>query len=404
MSDTRGHPVSGVCAPLGFSAAGVAAGLKPSGKDDLAVVLSDTPAAAAAVFTTNQMAAAPIRVSREHVADGTARAVVVNSGNANACTGATGLEDARAMARAAAAALDVSESDVVVASTGVIGVPMPIDAVIDGIGSLAGAASRDGGPAAATAIMTTDTFPKEAVATVEVDGSTYSVGGMAKGAGMIRPDMATMLCFLTTDAPLSTRAAVVALRLAVDSSFHRITVDGETSTNDMCLLLANGAAGGQPMEPGSSAHDAVAAAVADVCGRLARMIVEDGEGATKLVEVVVEGARDEVEALAAARAVAESALFKCAVFGGDPNWGRVVSAVGASRAHVDPDAIEVRFGDVPLAQGGCAVPFDAKDAEAALAGREVEVVVDLNVGDARATILTCDLTHDYVRINAEYTT
>ena len=404
MSDTPGHPVTGVCAPLGFRAVGAATGLKPSGKEDLAIVFSDVPAAAAAVFTTNQMAAAPIRVAREHVADGTGRAVVVNSGNANACTGAAGLEDARAMARTAAAALDVAESDVVVASTGVIGVPMPIDAVLAGIASLAGDISVNGGASAASAITTTDTFPKEAAVAVDVGGATCTVGGMAKGSGMIRPDMATMLCFITTDAPLSAEAAREALAGAVDSSFNRITVDGESSTNDMCLLLANGAAGGASIEPGSSACGVIAEAVAEVCALLARMIVEDGEGATKLVEVVVEGARDEDEAAAAARAVAESALFKCAVFGGDPNWGRVVSAVGASEAYVDPDAIEVRFGGVLLAEGGCAVPFDYEEAAAALTDREIEVVVGLNVGEATASILTCDLTYEYVRINAEYTT
>jgi glutamate N-acetyltransferase/amino-acid N-acetyltransferase len=252
--------------------------------------------------------------------------------------------------------------------------------------------------------MTTDTFPKESSAAVEVEGVTYTVGGMAKGSGMIRPDMATMLCVMTTDAPLGPEAAGAALRAAVDASFHRITVDGETSTNDMVLLLANGAAGGARVEPGSAAYESVAGAVADVSARLARMVVEDGEGASKLVEVIVEGARSEQEAEAAAMAVAESALFKCAVFGGDPNWGRVVSAVGASAARVDSEAIEVRFGSVVLAENGRAVPFDEKAAAEALAGDEVEVLVHLHVGDARASVLTCDLTYDYVRINAEYTT
>lgn len=403
------HPHShadrtGVCAPAGFRAAGAATGLKASGKEDLALVLSKERAAAAAVFTTNQMAAAPVRVARSCVADGWAQAIVVNSGNANACTGAAGVEHAKTMAAAAAGSLGVSEEDVVVASTGVIGVPLPIDAVLDGITSVAGDLSEHGGASAARAIMTTDTFPKEATETVDAGGTVYTIGGMAKGAGMIRPDMATMLCILTTDAPLSPSATSAALGAAVESSFHRITVDGESSTNDMCLLMANGAAGGEPIESGSSAYDAVAGAVADVCGLLARMIVEDGEGATKLVEVVVEGARDESEAVAAARAVAESPLFKCAVFGGDPNWGRVVSAVGASEAHVDPDSIEVRFGDVVLAEGGSAVPFDEEEAAAVLATREIEVVVGLNVGEARATVLTCDLTYEYVRINADYTT
>jgi glutamate N-acetyltransferase / amino-acid N-acetyltransferase len=392
----------GVTAAKGFSAAGVSAGLKKTGRPDVMLLLSDRPAAAAAVFTTNQVVAAPVIVSREHVADGRIRAVVANSGNANACTGERGLANARAMASAAAEALDVAATDVFVASTGVIGVPLPAALVVSGIGEAAERMDTQGGESAATAIMTTDTFPKQAAVGAEAQGRKYTVGGMAKGSGMIRPDMATMLAFVTTDAPLTAEACAAALARASETSLNRITVDGETSTNDCCLLMANGAVGGEEIGPDSAAFAQLADAVAVVCGELARMIVRDGEGATKLIAVTVAGAVSDADAATAAMSVASSALFKCAMFGGDANWGRVASAAGASKAKVDPDLIEVRFGDIVTCLGGTAVAFDEDAAAALLALEEVEVTVDLHLGGGAATVWTCDLTYDYVRINADY--
>jgi glutamate N-acetyltransferase/amino-acid N-acetyltransferase len=392
----------GVTAPGGFTAAGVSAGIKKAGRLDVALVAAGSPVPAAAVFTTNAVAAAPVVVSRTHVAGGYARAVVVNSGNANACTGAAGLEAALAMAEAAGAALGCAPQEVVVASTGVIGVPLPVETVVGGIAAAAAALDAASGPLAAQAIMTTDTFVKQCAVSVEVGGRTYTVGGMAKGSGMIQPNMATMLALVTTDAPLTPAACDAVLRSAVGRTFNRITVDSDTSTNDMCLLMASGAAGGEAIATGDPVCDAVAAAVHHVCGGLARMIVRDGEGATKFIEVTVRGARDEADAELAAFAIANSPLFKTAIFGADANWGRVAMAIGKSGARVDPDAFDVVFAGIPTCVAGAAIPFDEEAATAALSERDVDVLVDLHVGHAAATVWTCDLSYDYVRINGEY--
>jgi glutamate N-acetyltransferase/amino-acid N-acetyltransferase len=406
ISDEGGLPLGyaegGVTAPLGFVAAGVAAGLKKTGRPDVMLLFSTEPANAAAVFTTNQVVAAPVVLSREHVADGRLRAAVANAGNANACTGTRGMADARAMAGEAARVLGVAASDVLVASTGVIGVPMPIERVLAGIGEAAKRLEGTPADSAAEAIMTTDTFPKQVGLTVEAQGRRYTVGGMAKGSGMIRPDLATMLAFVTTDAPLTARACREALTAAAHTSFNRITVDGETSTNDTCLLMANGAAGGPTIDADGEAFAAVAGAVADVCGELARMMVRDGEGATKFITVNVRGAVTTADAEIDAMAIANSLLFKCAIFGGDANWGRAASAVGASKAKVDPDLIEISFAGVVTCRNGTAVPFDETVVAAALAEPDVEVVVDLHLADGDAVVWTCDLTYDYVRINADY--
>ncbi len=392
----------GVVAPKGFLAAGVPAGLKRSGNRDLCLLVSQRPAECSAVYTTNAMAAAPIGVTREHLADGRTRAVVINAGNANACTGAAGANDARAMAAATASALALEAHDVGVASTGVIGVPLPMEKILAGIAAAANELDNASGDAAAEAIMTTDTFSKQLAVRVSVNGREYTVGGMAKGSGMIRPDMATMLAFLTTDAPLSAAACRAVLTPAVSASFHRITVDGETSTNDMCMLIANGAAGGDALGPDDPGFVELAGAITHVCEELARMIARDGEGATKLVTVTVTGAAFEEDAWRAAMAIAESPLVKCAVFGSDPNWGRVISALGASGAHLDPCGVSVSLAGFVTARGGTRVDFDEAAAAAALDADEVEIDVDLGVGDARASVWTCDLTYDYVRINAEY--
>ena len=392
----------GITAPRGFTASAVAAGLKKSGKPDVALLAADRPVPAAAVFTTNLVVAAPVVVSREHVAGRAVRAVVTNAGNANACTGARGLGDARAMAAAAAVALDCAVTEVVVASTGVIGAPLPVDLVLPAISAAAASLSAGSGLAAAEAIMTTDTFAKQVAVSLDVAGCTYTVGGMAKGSGMIKPNMATMLGYITTDAPLTAEACDTALRSAVGRTFNRITVDSDTSTNDMCLLMASGEAGSAPIGPDGPAFAPVAEAIHHVCGELARMIVRDGEGATKFVEVTVSGAASERDAELAAFAIADSPLCKTAIFGGDANWGRVAMAIGKSGAFVDPDAFDVVFAGIPTCTAGSALPFDEAAAAAALARRDVTVEVDLHVGDHAATVWTCDLTYDYVRINGDY--
>ncbi|MDO8916188.1 MAG: bifunctional glutamate N-acetyltransferase/amino-acid acetyltransferase ArgJ [Coriobacteriia bacterium] len=397
------RPVDGgVTAPRGFRAGAVAAGLKKGGRADVAVLAAETAVPAAAVFTTNLVAAAPVVVSREHIAAGRCRAVAVNAGNANACTGAQGLVDARAMASATARALGCAPGEVIVSSTGVIGVPLPVALVTSGIEAAATALSADGGSSAAEAIMTTDTFAKEIAVTLELGGRTYTVGGMAKGSGMIQPNMATMLAFVTTDAPLTPEACDAVLRAAVDRTFNRISIDSDTSTNDMCLLMASGAAGGEPIGASGPAFEAIAAAVHHVCGELARLIVRDGEGASKFIEVVVRGAESEADATRAAFAIANSPLFKTAVFGGDANWGRVAMAVGKSGARVDPDRLEIVFAGIPTCVNGTALLFDEQAAAAALAQRDIVVLVDLHLGAGTSTVWTCDLTYDYVRINGDY--
>ncbi len=370
----------------------------------MALIAAAEPVPAAAVFTRNRMAAPPVSLSRRNVASGLARAVIVNAGNANACTGPRGEADAEAMAGAVAEALGCDPGDVLVASTGVIGVPMPMDAVLGGVREAVAAADRAGGGMAAEAIMTTDTFVKETAVRVECEGRGFTVGGMAKGSGMIRPDMATMLAFVTTDAPLTPRACDAVLRAAVAKTFNRITVDSDTSTNDMCVLLASGAEGGEPVEEGTACFAGVLAALTEVCERLAIMVARDGEGATKLITVDVRGAATDEDAAAAAFAIADSPLVKTAIFGADANWGRVAMAVGKSEAAVDPAALDVRFAGILTCRAGVAQAFDEEEAAAALARPEVSIEVDLHLGEGRARVWTCDLTYDYVRINGDYRT
>ncbi len=394
----------GVVAPVGFVCSGVSAGLKKSGKRDVAILAAQEACPAAAVFTLNSMAAPPVHLSRAHIASGMARAVVTNSGNANACTGAQGMRDAEAMARACADSLGVDASMVLVASTGVIGMPLPIERVTAGIADAAALLDSADGTSAAEAIMTTDTFPKQIALSVDVDGSRYVVGGMAKGSGMIMPNMATMLAYVTTDAPLTSEATRAALTTATTRTFNRISVDSDTSTNDMVVLMASGAAGGDAIAPDSPRYEPVAAAIEEVCRELARMIVRDGEGATKLITVTVRGAASEDDAHEAALSIANSPLFKTAIFGADANWGRVVMAVGKSRAKVDPDAIEVIFAGITTCKHGTGFLFDEKAAAIALANDEIDVIVDLHIGEGQATVLTCDLSYEYVRINGDYRT
>ncbi len=393
----------GVTAALGFRAAGVACGIKARGLD-LALVVSDAAAVAAGVFTTNRAQAAPVTVSREHLqqSGGHARAMVVNSGCANACTGAAGLAVARAMAAETARAIGCAAEEVLVASTGVIGVMLDAAKVTRGIRAAGSALERDAHAAASRAIMTTDVEPKESAVRATAAGMTFRVGGMAKGAGMIEPHLATMLAFLTTDARVETDVLRRALAEAVDDTFNAITVDGECSTNDCVLILANGASG-LSIDPAS--YPAFVAALRAVCHDLALAIVRGGEGATKLVAVRVTGAASRDEARRAARAIANSPLVKTAVHGGDPNWGRLVAVAGRADVAFELDRAIVKIGPTVLFQDGR--PFDDRAPEAAayLRRHEVEIEVNLGSGGAQAaTIWTCDLSAEYVRINAEYRT
>jgi glutamate N-acetyltransferase/amino-acid N-acetyltransferase len=389
-----------ITAPLGFRAAAVASGIKPD-RLDLALVVADGPAAAAGVFTANRLQAAPVLVSREHLATGRARAIVVNAGCANAATGAPGLRDARDMAAAVAAAVGCEAREVVVASTGVIGVLLPMDKVRAGILRAAGALSVEGGPEAARAIMTTDTRPKEVRVEVPVGATTALIGGMAKGAGMIAPNLATLLAFFTTDAAVPSDLLQRALREAVGDSLNRITVDGDTSTNDCAVILANGARPGAAVAEGGS-FNAFRRGLVEASHRLAEMLVRDGEGVTKIAEVRVEGARSGAEADRVARVVAESSLVKTALHGGDPNWGRILAAVGRSGVELDVDQVAIWIGDVWVAEGGHARAYEEKDAARAMQEDPVRFRIRLGEGGATGWIWTSDLSHGYVDINAHY--
>ena len=393
-------PVDGdVCSPAGFRAAGVHCGLKHR-KPDLALLVSDRPAAVAGVFTTNRVQAAPVRYSRRVVEDGEARAVVVNSANANACTGEQGDRDAEEMARVTGRALGVDPGQVLVASTGIIGVPLPMDRVRTGILSAAEELVPDAGEAS-RAILTTDRWTKTAAARFSADGRTWTVGGMAKGAGMIHPRMATTLGFLTTDARVPAPVLREALRGAVDGSFNRITVDGETSTNDTVLALANGSGGGTAVERGD-ALEGLKAAMSAVARTLALEVVRDGEGATRVARISVTGAPGGAEARAVAERLATSPLVKTALHGGDPNWGRLMAAAGSAGVDVNPGDVGVWVGDVRVVKGGTGVDGAEEEAAQVLAGDEVEIRVDLGAGDARHHMWTCDLSEEYVRINGSY--
>ncbi|HLW18454.1 MAG TPA: bifunctional glutamate N-acetyltransferase/amino-acid acetyltransferase ArgJ [Actinomycetota bacterium] len=386
--------------PEGFTASGVACGLKPSGNLDLGMVVSDPPAVAAGVFTTNRVQAAPVQLTRRHIRRGKARAIVVNAGNANACTGKQGYTDARSMAEQAARALGVKKEAVLVNSTGIIGVPLDMTKVREGLEAANKALSPDGAGDFAAAIMTTDTRPKTAEAVL----GTASILGFAKGAGMIAPEMATLLAFIVTDAPVEHGFLVETLRETTAGSFNAISVDGCRSTNDTLLVLANGTAGGEPIGAEHAQAGAFKEALNEVCGSLARQIVQDGEGATKVVSIVVEGATSAREARRAAGTVADSVLLRCALNGADPNWGRVLAALGTSGIPFDPNIVDVWLGGQLLCANGAPGPGDPQKARAALLDRDVEVKIAMKRGDATATILTNDLSAEYVRINAEYTT
>ncbi len=394
----------------GFTAAGIACGLKKSGKKDIALILSDRPCTFAATFTQNIFAAAPVQFDRELLAKTQGeglRALIVNAGNANAVTGEQGLRDAEAMARHTESTLGLPADSVFVMSTGVIGHPMPMDVVTAGISTAATALSADGFSAARSAIMTTDLVPKSAVIEQNIGGRKIHIAGMTKGSGMIHPNMATMLGAIFTTAPIAAADFQSILRRAVAVSFNRISVDGDTSTNDTVLAMANGAAGGENLS--GADLDAFADALTDVCVSLAKQIARDGEGATKLVEINVTGAQSEADAVRAAETIATSPLSKTAIFGNDPNWGRFLAAVGRSGAQVDPNRAELWLSAgetrTQLVSAGQPIPFDADTLSQAMhAATDIFIEVDLGAGDANATYWTCDFSYKYVEINAEYHT
>jgi len=411
MNETVTVDGGSVTTPRGFMAAGVAAGIKESGDRDVALLVSTRPAHAAGAFTANAFAAPAVQYDRALLkVRKPFRAVLVNSGNANACTGAAGLADAKAAGAAAARVLGVSAADVLVASTGRIGVRLPMARLRAGIAAAAAALSADGGPAAARAIMTTDTRPKSTAASVEVDGKTIHIGGMTKGAGMIAPRLqpaglhATMLAFVTTDAAVEPDFLDACLAQSLDLSFNRITVDGDMSTNDTFLALANGAAENTRIRAGTPAAAAFAAAFNRVAATLAREMVLDGEGATRFVEICVTGAQTWDEARRCAEAIANSALCKTAWFGADPNWGRIVCAAGRAKVALDPDRVSLDFGGVPIVRAGVDAGTPETEKVAAVSGAEFRIALDLGVGSHEFTVWTCDLSYDYVRINAEYHT
>ncbi|MEW6308001.1 MAG: bifunctional glutamate N-acetyltransferase/amino-acid acetyltransferase ArgJ [Bacillota bacterium] len=390
---------TGVTSPQGYRAAAVQAGIRKQ-RPDLALLVSDVAASAAGCFTTNLCAAPCVDWTRGAVR-GKVSAILVNSGNANACNGAQGAKDNAAMAAAAAAALGVEASGVAVASTGVIGVPMPMAKVLPGISRLAAALSPEGGAAAATAIMTTDTRPKERSLAINLTQGTVTIGAMAKGSGMVHPNLATMLTFITTDAAVPGPLLQAMLAQAMARTFNMITVDGDTSTNDMVVALANGAAG-VAVGPGTEDAAVFAAALESVCLAMAQAIVADGEGAQRTIAVTVSGAADEGTAVIAAKAVARSALVKTAVAGGDANWGRVMAALGASGAGFDPTQVAIGLGPVVVARNGQGVPFAELEAARVLDLTVVPIVISLGDGPGQATAWGCDLTCEYVKINASY--
>jgi len=392
--------LGGVCAPTGFLASGVACGIKADGRPDLALLYSETPAFAAGVFTSNEMAAAPVLLTRKLVSGGQAQAVVVNSGCANAMTGARGLEDALAMGATAEKALGIPQGHALVASTGHICDFLPIDKVKAGIEQAASELSVGGNSDAAKAIMTTDTYPKELAVEMEIGGKTVRLGAMAKGSGMIHPNMATMIAVITTDLDLPSDTMQEWLSTAVEWSFNRISVDGDQSTNDMVLMLANGSAfpDGHVLSTGEA--DLFFRALCWLTGNLAMALVKDGEGATKLLRIVVNGATVDTDAVKVARAIANSNLVKCSFFGNYVNVGRIAAAAGSAGVEIDPSKVAIFLGEHKVAEGGQSTDYEAEDLDRIMRRDEVEVTVNLGLGSGSAYFLTCDLSTEYVEFNA----
>jgi len=391
----------GITAASGFKAAGVHAGLKDNYQKDFAIILSDPPSTAAGVFTQNRVCAAPVILCRDHIKNQVANAIVINSKNANACTGPQGLEDAYYTARLAGDALGVNANSVLICSTGVIGQRLPMDSIESGISLAVQGLDETGGHDAAQAIMTTDIVSKEVAIETNIDGHSIVIGGMAKGSGMIAPNMATMLSFLTTNVSILPEILQTALQTATNKSFNRVTVDSDTSTNDTVLILANGVAGNPQI---TEHHQVFQDALDFVCIELAKMIARDGEGATKLLEIVVNNARNENDGTLAARAVAESPLVKTAAFANDANWGRIMMAIGKSGAEFDQSSVDVWIGNCQIVKNGVDAGFDEQKATEQLSKDTVNITVDLHSGHTDVTFWTCDYSYDYVKINAEYRT
>jgi glutamate N-acetyltransferase / amino-acid N-acetyltransferase len=400
--DASQECTGGITAAQGFTAGGLYCGIRKA-KKDIAIVRSAKPAVVAGVFTLNKVVAAPLLVDKLQLKESdVCSAVVINSGNANACTGEQGMKDAWAMVDAVAEALHLPRKHVLVSSTGVIGQYLPMENVLSGILDLSTKISVQGNKDAAEAIMTTDIFSKECAVRIPVGPSVITIGGMAKGSGMIAPNMATMLAFVSTDALISPSALQLALRTANNHSFNRITVDGDMSTNDMLLVLANGFAKNEEIQENTPAFRQFLAGLEYVLVQLAKMIARDGEGATKFVEIIVNGARTEDEAAQAARAIANSNLVKTALHGADANWGRILCAVGYSGIDFNPDSTEISFGDLPVLKKNYEIVLDEEKAKAILSKESVSVSVNLNQGSAEARFWTCDLTKEYIHINASY--
>jgi len=398
----------GVCAAKGFTANGIHCGIRKNhSKKDLALILSSVPASAAAVYTTNLVKGAPLTVTKNHISNGVAQAVICNSGNANTCN-ANGIEIAEAMSLLVAKELNIAAEDVIVASTGVIGQPLSIDPIAAGMEALASGLSAEGGKAAAEAIMTTDTVMKEVAVEFEAGGKICRIGGIAKGSGMIHPNMATMLVFLTTDCAIAPDMLQKALSGDIANTFNMVSVDGDTSTNDMVSILANGMAGNEIIATEGENFNTFMKALNTVTIALCRKIAGDGEGATKLLECKVTGAADLPTAKTVAKSVICSSLLKAAMFGADANWGRVLCAIGYSGAAVDVNKIDVSFrskaGRIDVCRNGAGIPFSEETAKEVLLEKEIEILVELNSGDIASTAWGCDLTYDYVKINGDYRT
>lgn len=399
---------SGVTAAQGFVAGGIHCGIrKNKAKPDLAMIYSETPCNAAAVYTTNLVKGAPILVTKKNLADGKAKAVICNSGNANTCN-ADGAEKAEKMCRIAAEVLGIEPQDVIVASTGVIGQMLPIEPIENAAQALKDSLSPDGSSAAAAAIMTTDTIPKEVAVQTIIGGKTVKLGGISKGSGMIHPNMATMLCFLTTDCAISTAMLDRAIHKVTGNTFNMISIDGDTSTNDTFAVLANGVAGNPEIVEENEDYAAFTEALEAVCRELSKLMAGDGEGATKLLVCSVDGAEDEETAKTVAKSVICSTLFKAAMFGADANWGRVLCAIGYSGAAVDVEKIDVSFrsvkGQVDVCRNGAGIEFSEEKASEVLGEKEITILVSLHMGGESAEAYGCDLTYDYVKINGDYRT
>ncbi len=398
----------GVCAAQGFTANGIHCGIrKNKTKRDLSLIFSEVPASAAAVYTTNLVKGAPLTVTKQHIADGVAQAIICNSGNANTCN-ADGIEVAEKMSKICGDELSIKPQDVVVASTGVIGQPLDITPIADGMKSLAEGLTVNGGEFAAEGIMTTDTVKKEVALEFEIAGKVCKMGGIAKGSGMIHPNMATMLVFITTDAAISPEMLQKALSSDIKNTFNMVSIDGDTSTNDMVCVLANGMAGNPEIFEENDDFKTFMAALNTITVYLCRMIAADGEGATKLLECAVSGAKDEETAKIVAKSVICSSLLKAAMFGADANWGRVLCAIGYSGADVDVNRVDVSFksakGEILVCRDGAGVPFSEEKAKEILLENEIEIVVSVGDGEGSATAWGCDLTYDYVKINGDYRT